>query len=85
MGYVFREAVSVVVRLGKEDEVTSGALKTIRIIVVTCESLLASTLLDESLDLSRSWVSIVRLPLSLDIPYPDPSKGGNSPPSIEVL
>lgn len=44
-----------------------------------------STLLDESSDPSTSWASIVKLALSLDLPYPDPSGTGNRRSRVEVL
>jgi len=44
-----------------------------------------SILLDESLDPSATWASIVKLTLSLNMPYPDPSGGTNRPSRMEVL
>ncbi|CAO2657858.1 Nn.00g071180.m01.CDS01 [Neocucurbitaria sp. VM-36] len=44
-----------------------------------------SILLTESEDPSATWASIVRLALSLDLPYPDPSKTGKNPSRVEVL
>lgn len=44
-----------------------------------------SALLDEYEDPSASWASIVKLALSLDLPYPDPSKSENKPSRVEVL
>ena len=44
-----------------------------------------SILSDESHDPSASWASIVRLALSLDLPYPDPSGTGNRLSRVEIL
>lgn len=44
-----------------------------------------SILPDESHDPSASWASIVKLALSLDLPYPDPSGNGKKPSRVEVL
>ncbi|KAL1642284.1 hypothetical protein SLS61_009774 [Didymella pomorum] len=44
-----------------------------------------SILSDELHDPSASWASIVRLALSLDLPYPDPSGSGKKPSRVEVL
>jgi hypothetical protein len=44
-----------------------------------------SMLQDESLDPSASWASIVKLTLSLDLPYPSPSQNGTQPSRIEIL
>ena len=44
-----------------------------------------SALLDESNDPSASWASVVKLALSLDLPYPDPSGTGSQPSRAEVL
>ena len=44
-----------------------------------------SVLLNESEDPSASWASIVKLALSLELPYPDPGRSGNKPSRIEVL
>ncbi|KAF2820641.1 hypothetical protein CC86DRAFT_449272 [Ophiobolus disseminans] len=44
-----------------------------------------SILLDESVDPSASWASLVKLTLSLDMPYPGPSKHGGRPSRMEVL
>ncbi len=43
-------------------------------------------LLNESKDPSAAWASIVKLALSLNLPYPDPGQNGKTPTSrIEVL
>lgn len=44
-----------------------------------------SILSDESHDPSASWASTVKLALSLDLPYPDPSGNGNRPSRVELL
>jgi hypothetical protein len=44
-----------------------------------------SILLDESVDPSASWASIVKLTLALNMPYPDPSKRGKCPSRVEIL
>ena len=44
-----------------------------------------SMLLNESKDPSAAWASIVKLALSLDLPYPDPGHTGKKPSRIEVL
>ncbi|KAJ4366268.1 hypothetical protein N0V83_007904 [Neocucurbitaria cava] len=44
-----------------------------------------SILLTEAEDPSATWASIVRLALSLDLPYPDPGNTGNNPSRVEVL
>jgi len=42
-------------------------------------------LLNESLDRSASWASIVSLTLSLDLPYPSTKMSGSIPSRIEIL
>lgn len=44
-----------------------------------------SVLLNESQDPSATWASIVKLALSLEIPYPDPGRSGKNPSRIEIL
>lgn len=44
-----------------------------------------SILSDESHDPSASWASIVQLALSLDLPYPDPSRIGHRLSRVEIL
>ncbi|KAF3033081.1 hypothetical protein E8E12_002746 [Didymella heteroderae] len=44
-----------------------------------------SILSDESHDPSASWASIVKLALSLNLPYPDPMQNGKQPSRVEVL
>lgn len=44
-----------------------------------------SVLLDETEDPSASWASIVKLALSLELPYPNPAKKSNQPSRVEVL
>jgi hypothetical protein len=44
-----------------------------------------SLLLHEHPDPAASWASIVKLALSLDLPYPNPAKKSISPSRIEVL
>lgn len=44
-----------------------------------------SVLLNESEDPSATWASIVKLALSLDLPYPDPGGRKKNPSRIEVL
>lgn len=44
-----------------------------------------SALFDESNDPSALWASIVKLALSLNLPYPDPQGTGNKPSRVEVL
>lgn len=44
-----------------------------------------SILSDESNDPSASWASIVKLALSLNLPYPDPLRTGSRPSRVEVL
>jgi hypothetical protein len=44
-----------------------------------------SLLLDESLDPSASWASLVKLTLSLNLPYPTASKSGNCTSRVEIL
>ncbi|PVI08298.1 hypothetical protein DM02DRAFT_510487 [Periconia macrospinosa] len=44
-----------------------------------------SILQNESPDPSASWASIVQLALSLNLPYPNPSKKNNLPGRVEVL
>lgn len=45
----------------------------------------ASVLQNESLDPSASWASIVKLALSLDLPYPNPSNKKTLPGRVEIL
>jgi hypothetical protein len=44
-----------------------------------------SRLLNESGDPSTTWASIVKVALSLDLPYPDPAHRGTKPSRVEVL
>ncbi|KAF2730727.1 hypothetical protein EJ04DRAFT_567496 [Polyplosphaeria fusca] len=44
-----------------------------------------ATLVDESDDASASWASIVKLGLSLELPYPNPARKKQTPSRVEVL